>query len=310
MKNRFYGLTVIMILSSLFFNLLMANVNGSGNTISETRKVDSFKRVEVGDLLKSFILAGDNLNPDNYQVEVIQGEKEGLAIEGEENILKVLNTDVQNGTIYIYFEEPVHLSKILRITIYMKNIDALVNSGPGYLYAKGVINASDLELSISGSGSMMLSYHADDIEVNLSGSGNALLNGNSDSSDWSVNGSGRIKNGKIISSNKTEIHINGSGDVKMDLTTKYLESGLFGSGSLSLSGSAEQHNITISGSGNILSTDLQTKISKVKISGSGSAEISVRDQLKANISGSGSVYYHGRPVINSHSSGSGSVTQR
>ncbi len=263
----------------------------------------------MGDLRQYSFFDGDNLNTDNYQVEVIQGEQEGVTLEGEDNILKVINTDVQNGILYIYFEEPVHLSKILHIKVYMKNIQVLANSGPGYLYSKGMIEASNLELSISGSGLMTLAYHAKNISVKVSGSGNTILNGDSDSSDWSMSGSGTIKNGKIISSNNTTIRISGSGSVKMDLTTKYLESGLSGSGLLNISGIADTHSTTISGSGSILSTGLLTKISKIQIGGSGNAEINVSDQLDANISGSGSIHYHGRPAINSHCSGSGSVTQ-
>jgi hypothetical protein len=308
-KNMLLRMGMVMILPLVFFNLLMA-ANGSGNTVTEKRNVGSFTRVDMGDLRRSFFFAGDNLNPDNYQTAVIQGEQEGVTVEGEDNILKELNTDVQNGILYIDFDEPVYLTKILRITVYMKNIEALANSGPGYLYAKGGIKANELSLSVSGSGLMMLAYYADRITVKVSGSGDALLNGNSVSSDWSVSGSGRIKNGKVVSSDNAAIHISGSGAVKMDLVTKYLECGISGSGLLSLSGTADQQSVTISGSGNALCTDLLTKQSRVQISGSGNAEISVSDQLEANISGSGSVFYHGKPVIKSHTSGSGSVTQR
>jgi hypothetical protein len=288
----------------------MANENGSGNIVSETRKTGSFTRVEIHDLEQYSFFSADNLNPDNYQVEIIQGEREGIEAKGEDNIMKVLNTKVRSGILHIYFEKPVNLSKILHIAVYMKNIEALENCGPGYLYANGEIKASNLDLSANGSGLIRMAYRADHITGKVSGSGDAFFSGNSYSSDWYLSGSGMMKNGKIISSNKTLIHISGSGSIQMFLITKFLNSRLSGSGSLILSGKADNHQMTVSGSGSIISSELETKTGKVRISGSGNVEISVSDQIEAVISGSGNIYYHGRPAINFRFSGSGRVMQK
>ncbi len=44
--NKLNGMILIMTLPFLSFNLLMANVNGSGNTVSETRKPGPFTGVD------------------------------------------------------------------------------------------------------------------------------------------------------------------------------------------------------------------------------------------------------------------------
>ena len=55
------------------------------------------------------------------------------------------------------------------------------------------------------------------------------------------------------------------------------------------------------------SADAQTRVADITISGSGSAEVNVSEQLDIKISGSGDVYYRGNPSINIDISGSGDV---
>jgi len=45
----------------------------------------------------------------------------------------------------------------------------------------------------------------------------------------------------------------------------------------------------------------------VRLSGLGSAEVNVTDELDASVSGVGSVEYHGRPNLRRHVSGLGDV---
>ncbi len=81
-----------------------------------------------------------------------------------------------------------------------------------------------------------------------------------------------------------------------------------GSGKLTLSGSADECDFTISGSGRLLAAGLTSKEIRVAISGSGDAEIHVTESLKANVSGSGKIRYKGEPKREiTNVSGSGSV---
>ena len=74
-----------------------------------------------------------------------------------------------------------------------------------------------------------------------------------------------------------------------------------------MKGSAWEHSINISGSGNVRAFGLDTKSTYVRISGSGNSEVTVQDYLNVTISGSGSVYYKGNPDIEANISGSGTI---
>jgi hypothetical protein len=93
----------------------------------------------------------------------------------------------------------------------------------------------------------------------------------------------------------------------MNTTAHIIESTISGSGRIHLGGSAFEHRINISGSGDVRAFDLATTNTYVKISGSGNSEVWTTNYLDVIISGSGSVYYRGNPQINANISGSGGV---
>lgn len=104
-----------------------------------------------------------------------------------------------------------------------------------------------------------------------------------------------------------ELRLLGSGEIDMYLDTDNLDVFLSGSGDYYLEGFADNVDISISGSGWVRSFNLNSDFSDITISGSGSAEVTVDNDLDISISGSGDVFYKGHPVINSSISGSGKV---
>jgi len=125
----------------------------------------------------------------------------------------------------------------------------------------------------------------------------------------SVTGSGNIIAEKPIDTRVIELHIAGSGDIKIaSLTCERLDGAINGSGNIIVSGpSAHEMDLLIAGSGNILATQLKAQFGKIKIAGSGSCEINVTDFLDAKIFGSGDIHYAGNPKINTTVSGSGRI---
>lgn len=119
--------------------------------------------------------------------------------------------------------------------------------------------------------------------------------------------------GHIVSTNtwllpRLEVTISGSGstDLACEQVTN-LTTTISGSGEASWQGNAARHEISISGSGEVGSYDLDTDAADVNLVGSGRAKVRVAENLTVRISGSGNVYYKGRPNISTDVSGSGKV---
>jgi hypothetical protein len=126
----------------------------------------------------------------------------------------------------------------------------------------------------------------------------------------SVGGSGYVELEDVFESRNFDASVSGSGELMLKLAAEQLTSRISGSGTISTAGVANQHTISISGSGNNNSYDLDTRETEVDISGSGEAQVHVKEQLDVEISGSGRVYHRGKPSVNANVSGSGKVIQQ
>ena len=80
-----------------------------------------------------------------------------------------------------------------------------------------------------------------------------------------------------------------------------------GSGGITLSGTCNFAEITVSSSGVFSGSNLETREAEVNIRGAGSIYVWVTDRLYVNIQGSGNVYYKGNPLISSNIGGSGKL---
>ena len=107
------------------------------------------------------------------------------------------------------------------------------------------------------------------------------------------------------------VSISGSGDVVVsDLDCTVFEAAVSGSGTFVMSGTCDRLQLSISGSGDFDGEDLQLAEADVSINGSGDALLMVSDELRVSINGSGNVEYLGDPVTDLDINGSGSVNKR
>jgi hypothetical protein len=256
----------------LFFAL------GSTAQNRETRNLDSFNKISFG-------VPG--------KVYVSQGSVQKVEVEGSKDVLDRVETVVEGGHLKIRSKDrwgSWNWGRGDYITVYItaKEFRALSVSGSGDLETRTKITSGDLDLKVSGSGSLKAEIESNNVDANVSGSGSIRVRGKC---------------------NNLESSIGGSGDIEADVTVANMfDMSISGSGKLVASGKATSVKASISGSGRARAIDLETDRCDIRISGSGSVEINVKSELNANISGSGSVNYKGNPNhVNANSSGSGKV---
>lgn len=219
-----------------------------------------------------------------------QGSPQRVELEADDEVLERIVTEVHDGRLKITRKDnrPKSDGKIIAY-VTVPDIEAVTVSGSGEVVGQSKIKTDDLDLKVSGSGSLTLDIEASgDVEAGVSGSGRMNLSGRCESLESDVAGSGKV----VLSTT-----IRQSADF-----------GVSGSGKIEAKGTADQVKAAIAGSGKVLAADLETNLCEVKISGSGDVEINVKHELEVNITGSGSVSYRGSPKkVNSHASGSGRV---
>jgi len=264
---------------SLLFIALLASSLSWAQT-KETVNVETFTKI-------SFRVPG--------KLYLKQGSPQKVELEGDQEFIKELDTRVEGGKLIIGKESKWNWrdswgndDKVI-VYVTVKDISAISVGGSGDVIGQTKITSADLDLNVSGSGSLQVEVAASGkLEADVSGSGRIDLKGSCNSFDSDVSGSGRVSMNASISNGATF--------------------GISGSGKIEASGTAKEVKATISGSGRVYAANLEVDKCDIRISGSGGVEINVKSELDANISGSGSVSYKGNPShVNSHASGSGSV---
>ena len=108
-----------------------------------------------------------------------------------------------------------------------------------------------------------------------------------------VNGGGKIISENSIASDNLTLGVSGSGTIDLDVKGKTLKTELSGSGTIILKGYASFNDIMMSGSGNMNAFNLELETAKIKVSGSGLAEVNVSTSLDAAVLGTGNVKHKG-----------------
>jgi hypothetical protein len=123
-----------------------------------------------------------------------------------------------------------------------------------------------------------------------------------------VSGSGDLVSDNALSgTNPLELHVSGSGDIKMQVNFPKVSAEVSGSGDIMLKGEAKDFDADMSGSGKIKCFDLITDNTKLELAGSSDAEITANKAIDISVSGSGSVRYKGNASVSQHVSGSGDI---
>jgi hypothetical protein len=263
----------ILIAAAVIFSATTVVVGQS----RETRNVGSFTRVDFG-------LPG--------KLHIKQGSADKVEISADKDILSDIETKVEGSKLVIRIPGKWNWSSDdddIEVFITIKNLEGLYASGSGDVVGESKFSTNDLDLKVSGSGSLKIDADAKgDMDADVSGSGELQVNGSCRTFKSNVSGSGRV-------------------NLVMDVAGKS-DFGISGSGKIQASGKSDGVDIAISGSGKVLGADFQTARCDVRISGSGNVEINVTEELDSHISGSGNVSYKGNPSkVNNHASGSGSV---
>ncbi|WP_026915057.1 head GIN domain-containing protein [Christiangramia portivictoriae] len=125
----------------------------------------------------------------------------------------------------------------------------------------------------------------------------------------SLTGSGDIWTQDSLSEEELSVSVTGSGDMVLDIKSKYLKGQVTGSGDIKIKGSSENFECNVTGSGDFDAFDLKAKHVEARVSGSGDVMVYAASSLKANVSGSGDIVYKGDPEKqNFKTNGSGKVS--
>jgi hypothetical protein len=108
-----------------------------------------------------------------------------------------------------------------------------------------------------------------------------------------VNSAGKIISENSLATNHLKLAVNGSGSMDIDVKGDIVRSEISGSGNLALRGYAMSIDALVSGSGMINAFTCPVENAKIKVTGSGTAELNVTSMIDAIVLGSGQIKHKG-----------------
>lgn len=231
------ALLILGIVCSLTITSCQKIVN-IGPIVTEERNVTGFTDID---------------SKGSFNVFVTQGSTYKVMLEGGQNILNVVETTVKDKELIIKVKNGRVISNNTEITVYitMPDIQSLEVSGSGDIDVQHDLITSDINLKVSGSGSIHVPYmEADELEAKISGSGRIDVDGGTVYREQlNIKGSGDIDLFDLIAA-KAKIQISGSGSVYVHVTDQ-LDVEISGSGDVHYKGNPTVET-SISGSGTLI----------------------------------------------------------
>lgn len=234
-KKAWIGMLFLPLLITSCDEDIFPGITGEGNIITETLMLDDFT---------GFI------NASSADIYITQGDVQEVVIEAQENIIDNLEVDVNDdGYWKIKYDRWVRRAKPVKIYITVPDLDKVVVDGSGGVFGETAFDGlGNLELIISGSGSMDLEFTSETLELVISGSGSFDLSGESQEMDAVISGSGDVR-AFDLATERAEFRISGSGSGHLSVSD-HLKAMISGSGDIYYRGTPEM-DIHISGSGSV-----------------------------------------------------------
>lgn len=214
-------------------------VKGNGNNVTIERNTGDYDGVSVSGW---------------FDVDLVDGSEGIVTLEGEENLLEYIITEVKNGKLVIKTEKGVNLKTSnwksgIRITVPVESINSVSMSGSGDIVGKTKIKSGDFSTAMSGSGDITLDIETNSLTASMSGSGDITLSGTTTDFEATISGSGDI-NAFDLEADYVNATVSGSADIQVT-ANKSIKARVSGSGDISYRGNPEKIDTKTSGSGDI-----------------------------------------------------------
>jgi len=197
---------------------------GSGIMSQEERQVSAFEKI---------ILNGAG------EVTLIQGQKEALLIEAEDNILPKLTSEVEDETLTLGYDsiswkDAIIPTRTIKYTITVQDLKRITVNGAVTL-SSDALQGENFELEINGAGDFVFEELAlQELSIEIAGGASVRTKGEASVQNVVINGAGSY-NAEDLKSLRTIVIFNGAGEVRV-WVAETLDVTINGAGSVSYYG--------------------------------------------------------------------------
>lgn len=210
-------------------------IEGSKRMVSERRNIEGFDQINVH---------------DDVEVYITQGNRYEIKVSAESNLIKRVETNISGQTLDIDLRGCIKEHRTISVYVTTPTLRAIIASGSAHIIGEGQIKTNQLDVSLFGSGDIDLGVEARNLKVRHTGSGSILLNGVTDFQDVILKGTGDY-DGIDLYSSTSHVLTKGSGNTYI-YVRKQLYATITGSGNIYYKGFPRSIKTDITGSGNLI----------------------------------------------------------
>lgn len=157
MKNLPIVLSLLVFIFVSTSTFAQRSISGQGGTTTKTLQLNKIHSIGLG---------------VSAYVYISKGAQQSIKIEGQSNIIDLINQEVNNGSWNIKFDQKVRNYDKLKIYISLKDLQSLAIGGSGSIILESAFNGLDkLDVAIGGNGKIDLQGDAKELSISIGGNG-------------------------------------------------------------------------------------------------------------------------------------------
>jgi Putative auto-transporter adhesin, head GIN domain len=179
-------------------------VDGNKNVKTENRDVRDFTKLKVGGA---------------FDVKIIKSPTYSLKIEADENIIKIIETKVEDGTLYIKSTENICNFKSLKIYVSMPELTGIIASGASEIESTDQFESEKMDITLSGASEVELNIKTKLLQTKVSGASEVELTGEVDTHALVMSGASELEAYKLVAKNYA-IVCSGASECQINVTNE------------------------------------------------------------------------------------------
>ncbi len=195
-------LTVFISASDSSCMYMIESEDGNGHVVKQERDVSPFRAIRIG---------------GSFEVSLIQGDRESLVVEADENLMEFITAEVSGHTLIVSSEKNLRNYDRLRLFITFRELDLIDVSGAVNLYGDEKLTLDDLALEASGASEVNLDLEASSLSVESSGASHISLAGRCREASLESSGASGLK-AADLETEKFTLSISGAGEASVFVT--------------------------------------------------------------------------------------------
>ena len=186
MKKAAIILTAIFISSLLGSCIFTGSIKGNGNVVEETRDLGEFNKISVS---------------RGMNVYINQGTSTKVIVKADENLLKVIETYVDDGTLKVTCTKMIRNTTSNKVYVTVPDIKYIKSTSGSNIFSEDSLKTGNLEIKSTAGSNVHLSLEAGELTISAAAGSNIFLDGTAKSVNIKASSGSNVKAGDLQSGN-------------------------------------------------------------------------------------------------------------